>query len=448
MKIDTSAAYIGPKRLGLWLEPGVSRLNGYILMFAAYASIGLITFVNNGQAFVMSAVLNLPADQQGTVAGNLAFVTEMVTIALVAPFGILADRIGRRPVFAFGFVMMAAGYFLYPLSQSVEDLSIYRIVYAIGSSAVSGMIGTVSNDYPQEAARGKMVAVTGIFNALGVITVALLLGRLPAMLEKSGFDSFHAIEYAHWVVAGVCVVAAIIVVTGLKKGTPVKHEEKLPLKDLVLSGLRNARNLRISLAYASAFVARGDLVIVGVFVTLWGTVAGIADGLTPAAAGGRAAILFATVQMSATLWAPFMGIILDRFNRVYALTFAMFLASAGYLCMGLIDHPLESKNIPFFVLLGVGQISAFFASQALIGQEAPRAERGSVIGFFGFCGAVGILLATGVGGRLFDEWMQSGPFVFVGFMNFCVFIFGVWICKVAPGPNPPSKAERKAARQS
>jgi MFS family permease len=448
MKIDTSAEYVGPKRLGLWLEPGISKANGWVLMYAAYVTIGLLTFVNNGQAFVMSAVLNLPADQQGTVAGNLAFVTEMVTIALIAPFGILSDRIGRRPVYAFGMIAMGIAYFLYPLAQSIENLTVYRLVYAVGTAAATGMIGTIINDYPQEPARGKMVAVTGIFNALGVITVALVLGRLPAVLERNGFDTFHAIEYAHWVVAGICIISAVIIATGLKKGTPVKHEEKLAIKDLVLSGLRNAKNMRIALAYSSAFVARGDLVIVGVFITLWGSVAGIADGMTPAQAGGRAAILFATVQTSATLWAPFMGIILDRFNRVFALTFAMFLASAGYLCMGLIDHPLDNANLPFFMLLGVGQISAFFASQALIGQEAPRAERGSVIGFFGFCGALGILLATGVGGRLFDEWMQSGPFVFVGAMNLCVFLFGLIVCKIAPGPKALSKAERKAALEA
>lgn len=448
MKIDTSATYIGPKKLGLWLVPGVTHANGWVLMYAAFVTIGLLTFVNNGQAFVMNAVLNIPANEQGTIAGNLAFVTEMVTIALVAPFGILADRIGRRPVYAFGMAAMGIGYFLYPLSESVADLTMYRIIYAVGTAAATCMIGTIINDYPQEPARGKMVAISGIFNALGVIAVALGLGRLPAILEKNGIDSFHAIEYAHWIVAGICFVSAVIIATGLQKGTPVKGEEKPPIKDLVMAGIRNAKNLRISLAYASAFVARGDLVIVGVFVTLWGTVAGMAEGMSAAQAGGRGALLFVVVQISATLWAPFMGIILDRFNRVFALTFAMGLAAAGYMSMGLIDNPLDSKFIPLFVLLGVGQISAFFASQALIGQEAPAVERGSVIGFFSFSGAVGILLATGVGGRLFDEWMQSGPFVFVGAMNFCVFLFGIFVCKTSPGPKALTKAERKAALEA
>ena len=78
----------------------------------------------------------------------------------------------------------------------------------------------------------------------------------------------------------------------------------------------------------------------------------------------------------------------------------------------------------------------------------PHPGKDRTRGFFGFCGAVGILLATGVGGRLFDEWMQSGPFVFVGAMNFAVFLFALIVCKVSPGPKPLTKAERKAALEA
>ncbi len=68
-------------------------------------------------------------------------------------------------------------------------------------------------------------------------------------------------------------------------------------------------------------------------------------------------------------------------------------------------------------------ISCLYASQALIGQEAPIKERGAVIGAFQFCGALDILFFTGLGGLLFDMWIPAGPFIFVGGASAFVFLF-------------------------
>ena len=73
--------------------------------------------------------------------------------------------------------------------------------------------------------------------------------------------------------------------------------------------------------------------------------------------------------------------------------------------------------IPFFVLLGIGQISAFLGAQTIIGKEAPEAVRASVIGVFNFCGALGILVLTGIGGVLFDRVGPWAPFFLVGLLN-------------------------------
>ena len=42
-------------------------------------------------------------------------------------------------------------------------------------------------------------------------------------------------------------------------------------------------------------------------------------------------------------------------------------------------------------------------------------------------GALGIMVATALGGVLFDKWMNAGPFVFMGFVNFAVFLWALSI---------------------
>jgi MFS family permease len=103
--------------------------------------------------------------------------------------------------------------------------------------------------------------------------------------------------------------------------------------------------------------------------------------------------------------------------RMKALALTMALGLLGYCLLILVDDPLSGGAIPFFILLGIGQISAFLGAQTIIGKEAPEAVRGSVIGLFNFCGAFGILVLTGIGGWLFDHVGPWAPFFLVGVLN-------------------------------
>ena len=135
----------------------------------------------------------------------------------------------------------------------------------------------------------------------------------------------------------------------------------------------------------------------------------------------------------ALIWAPIMGWIMDKVNRVTAIIIAMALASAGYLGTALLDSPLGTPGIVVFMILGIGQISALITSQGLIGQETRDQDRGAVVGMFSLCGAVGILFATGIGGRLFDSWAPYAPFVIMGVANLLLLVAAIWVRLTAPG---------------
>jgi MFS family permease len=75
------------------------------------------------------------------------------------------------------------------------------------------------------------------------------------------------------------------------------------------------------------------------------------------------------------------------------------------------------------VLLGIGQQCAFFASTTLLGQEAPKNKRGAIVGVFNLAGALGILVSTGIGGRLYDAIDPSAPFIFIGVLQFFCSLF-------------------------
>jgi NADH:ubiquinone oxidoreductase subunit H len=83
-------------------------------------------------------------------------------------------------------------------------------------------------------------------------------------------------------------------------------------------------------------------------------------------------------------------------------------------------------------MLGIGQASGILASQVLIGQEAPGAIRGAVIGMVGFFGALGILAISKFGGWAFDAWMPGGPFVIMAAANAVLLVFAIWVRIAVP----------------
>jgi MFS family permease len=430
----------------LWLAPGISRGNLYAFFYTAFSTIGLLTFVSVATTLVLNTHLKIPTDQQGTISGQLVFWTEITQILLFGVVGVMADRVGRSRLLAIGMVVMGLAYLFYPFAGSITELTFYRILYALGLGTATGMLATITTDYPQDRSRGKLVAVGGVFNGLGVIFVIALIGALPMILVKAGYDEVTASYYTHFLTFGLCLVSGLGAWFGLKGGVPIRHGEHLPLRQLATSGLKEARNPRIALAYAAAFVARGDLVILGTFSILWGATAAIDQGIDPSEAVAKGRLIFVIASAAAMIWILVMAPIMDRCNRVTLMLICMLLGAAGYMSVWFVDDPLDLATAwPFFAMLGVGQISTFLGAQTLIGQEAPRTHRGAVVGVFNTSGAIGILVSSLLGGYLFDKVSPAAPFILIGGMNFMVAVLAIIVRFKSPGPMVGRSGVTKAS---
>ena len=52
-----------------------------------------------------------------------------------------------------------------------------------------------------------------------------------------------------------------------------------------------------------------------------------------------------------------------------------------------------------------------------------------MIGIFSVCGTVGIMVATGIGGQLFDRWLPQGPFALFAVLGVIVVLIGLVVRK-------------------
>jgi len=419
---DRSGIKFGP----FWIRPGLTRLNVAAVMFGSFSTVAMIVVMSIMQPYILTEIVNIPFNEQGTVTGRLHLLQELVTILLVGFMGAWSDRVGRRFVYVLGFLILGAGYLVYPLASSETELVAYRLVFAVGVALAPVMLSTTIQDTPQEVSRGKWLGVSNVLQGLGVVLISTaILSQAPGWLTAYGFDAVMAGRLTFWFAAGFCVFAALILRASLAEDIPGGKQQ-----DSLFAGLRHGirrgrQNPRLALAFGAAFIGRGDLVVVGSFLTLWVTQAGIDHGMTTAAAVGRAGMMFGIVQISAMLWAYCMGMLADRINRVTGLCIALTMAAIGYAAMGLFADPFDGSMFALAILLGAGEVSVIVTAGSLLGQEAGWKKRGAVVGVFNLMGGIGIMTVSYFGGIIFDEIGRSAPFTVMGILNGILLIAGL-----------------------
>lgn len=416
-----------PRRLGfIELAPGVLPRHALSYLFAAFVSIGLFAYLPALTPFVLKVNLALPTGQQGAATGNLQSWQEIVILALVGIWGAMSDRVGRRPIYVLGFLLVAGAYVLYPLAHSMPELTLYRLVFGCAVAALGAMLATVLADYPAESSRGKLTGIAFFLNALGSVIFLVGLTQLPRIFAASGIDELAAGRYAFFTVGAVAVLAAVVML-GLKPGLPAKANAHRPLLEIAAEGLRAARNPRILLAYGGGFTSRADLSLITLFLALWASQSAIGEGMTAAQAAGQVGKTLGITQGTAMLWSPIYGWLGDRMSRMAHFTLAFSIALAGYCWVGMQDDIVRPAAIPALMLLGMGQVSTILAATILLGQETRPESRGAVFGLQAFFGGLGILAISWVGGRLYDQIGPSAPFTLVGVANGVVAVWALWM---------------------
>ncbi|MCU0240425.1 MAG: MFS transporter [Pyrinomonadaceae bacterium] len=413
------------KKSRIALQENITFGNLLAFFFATFAGLSLMSFVSIGQDILLNSTLKIPTAQQGSVAGNLQAVREIIVLLSIGIGGILADKISRRFVFCLGFVFISCGFFLFPFASTVSQLIGFYTISGIGAAFITGMLTTLLADYIQPQSRGTINGIQGILVGFGALFTVLFLKRLPKIFADSGMEVFDATRLTYFIVAGFGILVAIILWFALSKIKP-QSQEKQSFISLLKEGLRQGKKPGIALSYASAFVSRADLLIVGTFLSLWITQSATAQGMSLTDAAAKSGVILAVGGLSQLFLGPIIGYLCDligrKFHRVDALALASLAGGIAWCSFYFVETPLENTVLYLMVLVGIAQISGVITSQVLVAQQAPPNIRGSVIGFFGICGASAQILLNWLGGMLYSNWSPQMAFVLVGSLNFALVV--------------------------
>ena len=153
------------------------------------------------------------------------------------PFGIISDRIGRRPVIYLGLIVFALGSVLAAQSDSIWGVIAGRVLQ--GAGAISAAVMALLSDLTREQHRTKAMAMIGMTIGLS-FAVAMVVG--PLLTRAFGLSGL-------FLATGAMALLGIVIIRFMvpRSTDTLQHRESGVAKQALLPTLRHPDLLRLDL---------------------------------------------------------------------------------------------------------------------------------------------------------------------------------------------------------
>jgi len=153
------------------------------------------------------------------------------------PFGIISDRIGRRPVIYLGLVVFALGSVLAAHSDSIWGVIAGRVLQ--GAGAISAAVMALLSDLTREQHRTKAMAMIGMTIGLS-FAVAMVVG--PLLTRAFGLSGL-------FLATGAMALLGIVIIKFMvpQSTDTLQHRESGVAKQALIPTLRHPDLLRLDL---------------------------------------------------------------------------------------------------------------------------------------------------------------------------------------------------------
>lgn len=144
----------------------------------------------------------------GVIVGGYALTQAIFQV----PFGIMSDKLGRKPTLLLGLVIFLVGSIICAVSTDIYTLMAGRFLQ--GAGAIGAVIPAMISDLVNEEKRGHAMALMGGTIAMS-FAAAMALG--PVIAAGVGFSSLF------WIAGGLSIVSMIILFTNVPNPPRIRH---------------------------------------------------------------------------------------------------------------------------------------------------------------------------------------------------------------------------------
>lgn len=308
-----------------------------------------------------------------------------LTMAILQiPFGMLSDRIGRKPMIAFGLLLFASGSVVAAISDDIWGVIIGRALQ--GSGAIAAVVMALLTDFTREQERTKAMAILGVSIGASFV-LALMLGPV--------LESLVGVPGLFWLTACLALLGLWLLFSVVPD--PIVElglQNKQPALKSLLQVATHKELLRLDI---------GILIQHAMMMAMFTALPFILQNLLHFNKS-EYAWFFVAVLMSSVIFMGPMVMAAERKNKMRPI----FLSSIGLLVMGQLFLSLYQDSIvsvAFGLLLffiGFNVLEACLPS--LISKVSPTESKGAAMGVYSSSQFFGAFLGGALGGSCYGAW--------------------------------------------
>ncbi len=350
------------------------------------------------------------ADYTPMLVGLAIGVYGLTQALLQIPFGAISDRVGRKPVIAFGLIVFALGSVVAALADSLWGLVAGRALQ--GAGAVAAVVLALTADLTREEQRIKAMAIIGVSIGFSFV-VSMVLGPL----------------LGHWLgLAGIFWVSALLALCGLAVlwvwvPTPTRlrfHRDTQTTPRELFAMLANASLLRLDFGiFALHFVLIASFLVLPLLLRDNAGLAGERHWFVYLAVMGASLVIMVPAllvgERMRKIKATFVGaVLLLTLSELLLLNFDQTLAQI-MLCMVL-----------FFAAFNILEATL----PSLVSKTASPHKKGTALGVYSTAQFMGAFFGGALGGIFYHHFGATGVLLA------CVCLLGLWLVAAATMPHP------------
>jgi MFS family permease len=330
---------------------------------------------------------------------------------LQIPFGMLSDRIGRRPVIYAGLLIFAAGSLLAANADSIWGVIAGRVLQ--GAGAISAAVMALLSDLTREQHRTKAMAMVGMSIGLS-FAVAMVVG--PLLTSAFGLSGLF-LATAAMALLGILVVAGWVP----RNAEALQHRESMVARRALWPTLQNADLLRLNFAILALHA-----ILMASFIVL---------PLALVEQGGLPREEHWWVYLTALLVGFFAMLPFIVYGEKQRQMKRVLLGAVGVLLLCELFFALFGHSLRALLLGMIVFFTAFNLLEAslpsLVSKMAPAGGKGTAMGVYATSQFFGAALGGILGGWLYQYFGQSA--VFAG----CALLALFWLVFAVTMREPP-----------